>query len=93
MTDLQYYTQPNIKIDDTFFFFQMIQSAEKDLQNENIHDIFNTSDIVNQNRMLKQKNISKAKLALVKRCHVTSAGQPRTVRCVPNRKGEMIYKT
>lgn len=93
MTELKYNQQPNIKIDDTFSFFQMIQTAEKDLQSENIHDIFNTSDIVEQSKMLKQKNISKAKLALVKRCHVTSTGQPRTIKYVPNRKGEMIYKT
>ncbi len=93
MNEIQYYEQPEIKIEDTFSFYQMIVSAEKDLQSKSIHDIFNTSDIVEKERMEKEKTISKAKLAFVKRCHVTSTGQPRTIKYVPNRKGEMIYKT
>ena len=86
MKDIQYYEQMEIKIEDTFSFYQMIVSAEKDLQSKSIHDIFNTSDIVEKERMEKEKTISKAKLAFVKRCHVTSTGQPRTIKYVPNRK-------
>ena len=70
----------------------LIQRMTKLLQNEDFWDMLELTGTKTE-RMKKEELIRKKKRDFVKKYHTDSEGKERVVKCVPDRKGVLVFKT